>query len=69
VQLGAAVTINRLGISLMLSTFWITLITGTPFLALLPTRIVQNVVMIPVQFLVLRLLKKPIGVYVKKQLA
>lgn len=68
-QLAGAVSINCVGISLILSTFWLTIITGTTFMALLPTRVVQNLIMIPIQFIVLRLLQRPIGVFVKKQFA
>jgi len=66
VNLCAAVLINCLCISLCLSTYWLTIITGSPFLALLPTRIVQNIIMIPVQFTVLYILKKPVMLYVTK---
>ena len=65
-NLCAAVLINCLGISLCLSTYWLTVITGSPFLALLPTRIVQNVIMLPVQFTVLYILQKPVMLYVTK---
>jgi hypothetical protein len=50
----------------MLSTFWLTVLSGSSFLALLPTRVVQNLIMIPVQFIVLRLIKIPIGVYINR---
>jgi len=59
-QLAGAVAVNCLCISLLLSTYWLTIITGNPFFALLPTRIVQNVIMIAVQLVVLKLLQKPI---------
>ena len=68
-QLTAAVATNCLGISLLLNTFWLTIIMGSPFIALLPTRILQNVVMIPVQFIVLRLLQKPVASLAKQQVA
>ena len=57
-QLAGAVSINCLGISLLLSTLWLTIITGTPFITLLPTRIVQNLIMIPVQFITLKVVQK-----------
>ena len=47
----AAVLINCLVIGLLGNTFNLTLLTGTPFLALLPTRLLQSAVMIPVMFL------------------
>jgi ECF transporter S component (folate family) len=68
-QLVGAVSINCIGISLLLSTFWLTIITGTSFWVLLPTRIVQNLIMIPAEFIVLRLLQKPVGIYIRKEFA
>ena len=58
--------INALGISLCLSTYWLTILTGSPFLALLPTRIVQNLNMIPIQFIVLRLMQHPVTLYLRR---
>ncbi len=58
----SAVGINCLGISLLLNTYWLTLITGSPFFILLPTRVLQCCIMIPVQFIVVRLLRNPVGV-------
>ncbi len=46
-----AVLINCLVISLLGNTLNISLLTGAPFLALLPTRILQNAVMLPVMLL------------------
>ena len=66
-QLSGAVIINCLGISLMLNTFWLTIITGSPFVALFPTRVVQSVIMISVQFIILRLLQKPVAFFTKQQ--
>ncbi|KXL53993.1 folate transporter FolT [Anaerotignum neopropionicum] len=42
--------------SLLLNTLWISMLYGTPFLALLPTRIVQTCVMIVIQVIVVRIL-------------
>jgi len=64
--LAGAVTVNCVGISLCLSTYWLTIITGTPFLALLPTRVIQNVIMIPVQFIVLYTIRRPVFQHVMK---
>jgi len=68
-QLAGAVAVNCLCISLLMNTYWLTIIIGTPFLGLLPTRIVQNLIMIPVQFGVLKLLQKPISIFVKWQIS
>jgi ECF transporter S component (folate family) len=65
-RIAGAVSLNCLGISLLLSTYWLTILTGSAFGVLLPTRILQNCVMIPIQFAVLRLIQKPIHVYAEK---
>ena len=65
-RIAGAVAINCLLISLLLSTYWLTILTGTPFLGILPTRIVQNIIMIPVQFVVLKLLQKPMEIFTKR---
>jgi ECF transporter S component (folate family) len=65
-RLLAAVGINCLGVSLLLGTLWLTVITGSPFMALLPTRLVQNLIMIPVQVLLLRALCHPIALYSRR---
>ncbi|MCQ4862808.1 MULTISPECIES: folate family ECF transporter S component [Oscillospiraceae] len=65
-RLALAVAVNCLGISLCLSTYWLTILTGSPFLALLPTRIVQNLIMIPIQFIVLRLMQHPVTLYLRR---
>jgi ECF transporter S component (folate family) len=65
--LGCAVSINCIVISLGLSTYWLTIITGSPFIALLPARVLQNIIIIPVQLIVLRLIQKLLIFYSKKQ--
>lgn len=52
----ASVCITQLGISLFLSTLWISMLYGTPYIALLPTRLGQAVLMTAVQILVIPLL-------------
>jgi len=44
-----AVAIINIFISLLLGTFWLSILTGKGYLALLPTKIIQNVVMFPVK--------------------
>jgi ECF transporter S component (folate family) len=61
-----SVTINCLGISLCLSTYWLTVITGTPFLVLLPTRIAQNAIMLAIQLTALPLLQRPVVAFAEK---
>ena len=62
-RLAAAVLINCLLISLIINTYWVSIISGASFYALLPTRILQSAIMIPVQFIVLRSLQIPINIY------
>jgi len=56
-----AVGVNDLIISLLLTTTWIHLLYGTPYPVLLAQRVVQNAIMVCVEFAVLRLLKKPVA--------
>jgi ECF transporter S component (folate family) len=66
VRYACAVTLNCIGISLILSTFWLTILTGSTFWALLPYRGLQNLIMIPIQFATLGLLKRPLNAYVRQ---
>ena len=61
----AAVLINQLPLSLGLNTLWISLLYGTPYLALLSTRLLQCAILIPVQIIVILLLK-PLIEYLKE---
>ena len=58
-QIAAAVLINQLTLSLFLQTLWISVTYGSPYGALLPVRLTQCLIMIPVQFVVLLLVAKP----------
>ena len=53
-----AVGIVQLILGLCLNTFWISLISGSPFKALFVTRLVQCLIMIPVEFLVIGAMSK-----------
>lgn len=53
-----AVVITHLVGSLLLNTFWISMLYGTPFLALLPLRIGQNIAMMIVQIVLIPMLSK-----------
>nr|WP_312984457.1 folate family ECF transporter S component [Clostridioides sp.] len=44
-----AVAIINIFISLLLGTFWLSILTGKGYLALVPTKIIQNVAMFPVK--------------------
>ena len=62
-HIAAAVAVNCLVVSLCVTTFWLHILYGTPYHVLFVTRIVQNLIMIPIQFAVLRLLQKPVVLY------
>ncbi len=52
--LGCVLTESIL-ISVFLQTFWLTLLTGKAYLVLLPARIIQNLITIPVSVICIRL--------------
>lgn len=54
-----AVCVSGVVLSLGLNTLWISLLYGTPFLTLLPARAVQELLLIPLQIVVLRLIGAP----------
>lgn len=64
-RIAAAVAVNNVIISLLLSTFWLHLLYVSPYLGLIPTRLVQTVVMIVLEFVVIRLIRKPIETYAR----
>ena len=65
-RVAVAVVINNFVISLFLTTWWINLLYGSPYLGILPTRIFQSVVMTVLEFIVIRLLQKPMGAYARQ---
>lgn len=50
----ACVVAESLLCSILLQTFWLTLLTGKAYLILLPTRLIQNAITAPVQVLCIR---------------
>ena len=58
-----AVCLNCLGVGLLVNTFWLHLLYGAPYSALLLTRVVQSCILLPVQFIIIRLLQKPVFRY------
>lgn len=52
----AAVSVFQIGISLLLNTWFLSMLYSTPFLELMVTRIPQVLIMFPVQIVVLRLI-------------
>jgi len=60
-----AVAVNNLVISLFLSTYWLHILYGSPYFGLLPMRLLQSVVMVVIEFVLLRLIQKPMGQYAR----
>jgi ECF transporter S component (folate family) len=54
-------------INLGLNTYWLTILTGKGFLALLPSRIVQNGITSAIQIVVIPLIWKFIGSHLEKE--
>ena len=52
----AAVVTFQLGVSLLLTTWFLSLLYSTPFLQLMITRVPQVLLMLPIQIIVLRLI-------------
>ncbi|MGF7012404.1 ECF transporter S component (folate family) [Lachnospiraceae bacterium PF1-21] len=61
-----AVLINQLLLSLLLNSFWISILYGSPYFALLQTRIIQCLIMIPVQIVLIASMNKLIKIYKQK---
>ncbi len=57
----AATAINCLVLSLLLNSFWVSILYESPLPAVLPTRLLQNAVMIPVEIAVLTALRRPVA--------
>lgn len=53
-------------INLGLDTYWLSIIMGKGYLALLPTRIIKTVIMIPVQTLIIGIIWKKVVVKIMK---
>ena len=64
-HIAKAVVVNNVVISLLISTYWLHVLYGSPYLGLIPTRLGQNVVMIVLEFVVIRLIQKPMGTYAR----
>ncbi|MBC6695580.1 folate family ECF transporter S component [Terrisporobacter mayombei] len=63
--IGAAMTVCLI-INLGLDTYWLSIIMGKGYLALLPTRIIKTVIMIPVQTLIIGIIWKKVVVKIVK---
>lgn len=58
VRILGTVAINQLLLSLLLNTFWISILYTSPYGAVLATRIIQCTILGPVQFLLIRAITK-----------
>ncbi|MCL2577644.1 MAG: folate family ECF transporter S component [Defluviitaleaceae bacterium] len=61
-----ATAINCFVISLFLTTFWLSVLWGTPYLELLPVRLLQSSVMVVIQFTVLITIEKTMGTRIRR---
>ena len=61
----SAVVIGNFVISLFLSTYWLHLLYGSPYLGLLPMRLAQSCIMTVIEFVVIRATQRPLGSYLK----
>ena len=62
-----SVSIHQLILSLLMNTYWISVLYDSPFTALLVTRLLQCAVMIPVELLVIGLMVKTLGEFFRKK--
>ncbi len=65
-HIALSVGVNNLGISLFLSTLWLSILYGSPYVTLLPMRLAQSCVMVVVEFVVISLIQKPMGGYARR---
>lgn len=63
----AAVAINRIPLSLGLNTLWISVLYGKAFWALVPGRLFQEIVLIPVQIVTIWFLTQKLPAYIKRR--
>jgi len=65
-RLAVVALVQQFGLSLFLSTYWLHVLYESPFLGLLPTRVIQSVIMTILEITVVLLIQKPIGSYSKQ---
>lgn len=65
-RIALASVITNFAISLLLSTWWLSLLFDSPYLGILPTRLFQSCVMTVLEVTVLSLIQKPMGLYAKR---
>lgn len=62
-QLALALVFNHVVVGIFLSALWGHILTGSPYWAVVAARTFQAVVMAPVQFIVIRLMMRPMEKY------
>ncbi len=67
-RISLACIIQGIVISLGLSTYWVIMMTGQAYLAVLPTRILQNAITIPVRIVIIWLIVYPLTSFIKKSM-
>lgn len=67
-RIGGAVVLNQLGCSLLINSLWISILYTSPYLPLLSTRIVQCVILGPIQFIMISAMVRVLGYCGKKVL-
>ena len=61
-----AVLVDQIILSYLLNSFWLSILMGTPYKAMLATRIVQTAILIPVEFVVIFAIARVLGKYGKR---
>ena len=62
-HVAAAALANGLLVSVGLNAVWLNILYGNPYTVILPARVAQNCLLVPVQFAVIRLMQKPVRLY------
>lgn len=62
-QLAMALVFNHVVVGIFLSALWGHMLTGNPYWAVVAHRVVQAVVMAPVQFIIIGLMQRPVERY------
>lgn len=52
-RVAGAVIVNQMILSLLINSIWISILYGTPVIPLMGTRIIQCLIMIPIQFVII----------------
>ena len=63
--IGASIAIN-IGLNLCLNTYWLSILMGKGFMALLPTRIIKELIMIPIKVIIIGIVWKKIIIKLPK---